>query len=385
MINIKDIIRFILQVREAFYIGTGNLASSVIGAIFWLLLASIVDSDVYGEINYYIAFASLFAVVSLLGLDIQVMTFLPKGNKIIFTESFILMLISSSIAALIIFIMFSSIFLALLVIGNNIFVLTIAETLGNKKYRIYPIIMLTNRILQLLLAIYLYIIFSIEGIIIGYAIPALIVGSLSIFHLQDIKYGLKLKFIRNKLKFAIYAYTFQISTVILIYIDKIILAPLFGFETLGLYQFAFQLLLFLAMIPMTLIQYLLPQEASNISKVNIKKIGLGLSILLSVIFFIASPVAINTFFPKYIEAIDAARIMAFGIVPMSINAIINAELLAKEKSKIVMLGSLAYIITLIILFIILGNMFDVMGLALAVVLSALFQSLVLLFAKIIIK
>ncbi|RMF30490.1 MAG: hypothetical protein D6752_03970, partial [Candidatus Nitrosothermus koennekii] len=167
----------------------------------------------------------------------------------------------------------------------------------------------------------------------------------------------------------------------ILYIDKLVIAPLFGFAILGLYQFAFQLLIFLSMIPMSLIQYLLPQEASSIDRKNIKLFGIVLSAILSLLLFFIFPLVIEIYFKAYEDAIDAARIMAFGIIPMTLNAILNAEFLGRERSFITMIGSLTYIISLILLFLLLGNLLGLIGLAISTLSAIILQTIVLLFFK----
>lgn len=383
MISLKDIIRLVLskENKEPLYVGIGNLSSSVIGAIFWLLLASIVNADIYGEINYYIAIATLAALFSLIGLDIPSITYLAKGDKTLFREATIFVLIISTIVSLILSMILSNISVGLLIIGNNLYVMTVAGILGRKEYKRYPIFMLILRTSQLLLAIILYFSIGIEGVILGYAIPTLVFGSLILTNIKDVKNAIRFALLTKKIRFIINTYIFQLSTTTLLYIDKLVIAPVFGFAVLGLYQFAFQLLIFLAMIPMTLIQYLLPQEASNIERKNIKSFGIIFAVILSIIFFFIFPIIIEIYFKAYTDAILASRIMAFGIIPMTLNAIFNAELLGRERSIIAMMGSLAYIISLILLFILLGNMLGLTGLAISTILATTLQTIILLGLK----
>jgi O-antigen/teichoic acid export membrane protein len=369
--NVFRIIRLFLskEARDPLYVASANLISSIIGAIFWLILASIVEVSIYGEVNYYIATASLAAAFSAFGLGISSITYTAKGEKTFLLEALMLILVTSSIASIIVAFLLANIMLALIIIGFNIFLLTVADILGNKQYKRYPLFAITNRSMQLILSIALYYLIGLNGIIIGYAIPSLFLGSFILRRFKEAVKHIRFNIIRAKFKFIIHTYLFQISSSLLLFADKLILASLFGFETLGLYQLAFQLLMFLSIIPGSLMQYLLPQEASNVNRAFIKRLGLILSIALLIIFFLASPMLIDTFFPKYKDAIDAARIMAFGIIPMSINAITNARLLGRENSRIALFGSLAYIGSIIPLFIILGDTFGIFGLGLSVVLT----------------
>lgn len=385
MMNFRDIIRLIFSKdnKEALYVGIGNLFSSAIGAIFWLLLASLVDANIYGEVNYYIALATLSALLSLIGLDIPSITYLARGEENLFREATILILIVSIITSIILGLILSNISVGLLVIGNNLYAMTATLILGKKRYNIYPIFMLVLRISQLLFAIILYFIIDVYGIILGYAIPPLVLGSLLFNNIKNIciiRDAIKFTYLKKKIRFVINTYIFQLSNTIL-YIDKLVIAPLFGFAILGLYQFAFQLLIFLSMIPMSLIQYLLPQEASSIDKKNIKLFGIVLSAILSLLLFFIFPLVIEIYFKAYEDAIDVARIMAFGIIPMTLNAILNAEFLGRERSFITMIGSLTYIFSLILLILLLGNLLGLIGLAISTLSAIILQTIVLLFFK----
>ncbi|MGI0014280.1 MAG: lipopolysaccharide biosynthesis protein, partial [Nitrososphaera sp.] len=153
--------------------------------------------------------------------------------------------------------------------------------------------------------------------------------------------------------------------------------PVFGFYILGLYQLGFQILLFAGVVPLSLGQYLLPQEASGAQGNRVKKIGLIFSISLALILYLSLDWLINSFYPRYTEAIVPAKVMIIGIIPATINAILNSELLGREQSKPVLISSISYVISLFLLIYILGANFGLMGLSVALVSSLSLQSIVL--------
>jgi len=59
----------------------GNIIASIIGAIFWLFLASFMTTEDYGQLHYFLSTAMLFSSLSLMGLGITVITFLAKGEQ----------------------------------------------------------------------------------------------------------------------------------------------------------------------------------------------------------------------------------------------------------------------------------------------------------------
>ena len=61
------------------YVAMGNLIISIIGGLFWFLLASILPTDNYGLLNYYVAIANILAIISVLGLNTTVITYIAKG------------------------------------------------------------------------------------------------------------------------------------------------------------------------------------------------------------------------------------------------------------------------------------------------------------------
>jgi O-antigen/teichoic acid export membrane protein len=133
----------------------------------------------------------------------------------------------------------------------------------------------------------------------------------------------------------------------------------------------------LSVIPASLFYYLLPQFSSGNKKRNVIYIALISAVLFASIAPIFIPVLINMFFPGYSDVILTAQIMSIGIVPMTINSILNSSLLAKGRSKIVLIGAVVYMSSSLILIYLLGTLVDLVGLGVAVVVSLSLQSLLL--------
>lgn len=83
------------------YTTLGGLGSTLLGAFFWFILASILEVENYGLVNYYIALASIFAALGTMGLNTTVTTYLAKGEREILYEANSLPLISGLLLALI--------------------------------------------------------------------------------------------------------------------------------------------------------------------------------------------------------------------------------------------------------------------------------------------
>ena len=83
-------------------IGFADISSAVIASIFWLYLASIINSEEYGEIQFFISFASIVFMFGLLGNRESITVYEAKNieiRKFLFTIS----LIGGTIASLIVF------------------------------------------------------------------------------------------------------------------------------------------------------------------------------------------------------------------------------------------------------------------------------------------
>ncbi len=341
----------------------GNLLSASLIGIFWLLLASIQTVEEYGKTNYLIAMASLFASAALLGLNTTLLKFIPKGLKKINIQANQLVLISGGIAA----IMASMVdwILGFFVIGMAFWMMTIYELLGKKQYKQYSIVMIASRASKFVIAIGFYYLFGVPGIVLGFAIGYLVFSYRYFISIK--KFSFNFDEVKSKMKFSSHAYSFNMSNAIFMFLDKLIILPLFGFATLGFYQLGFQFLLFIGMIPISFYQYLIPEESSGINKPRLRIFGFVVSISLMVIVFLSSPWILETFFPHFAASIDGFRIMSLGIVPMMIVWILNSKFLIQGKTKYVVIGSAIYVSMQISLFFYLGEMLGVLGLAIAVV------------------
>ena len=393
---------------EPSLVGIGNLAAGFIGGIFWLAFALITQVSDYGEANYYISLVSILSVMSIVGLNLAVMTFLPKGDERFRRQAGMIVVITNLMIAIPLIAITRSLPLALMLFGTSFFGMTIAEALGNKQYRKFPVLVIGQRAAQFVLAIALYFVLGIDGIIAGYGISALafsysfIKGQkhslMSLFATSrtawresmdksldsKISAGLKttmviVRDLKPKLAFITHAYSVTIAQSLTLYADKLFIAPVFGFATLGLYQLGFQFLMFLGVIPASLIHYLLPQESSGANRAIVRKLGLAISVIIAAILFFTLGWIIGWLFPTYADAISAARIMILGIIPMTANALFNSRSLGREDGRPVIIGAGIYLGALFLLLYVLGTLFGINGLAAGVVASLSIQSVALLF------
>jgi O-antigen/teichoic acid export membrane protein len=371
------LLRFLKSNKGLVYIIIGNIVGAILTGGFWLLLASLQSVEEYGKTSYMISMASLASSFALLGLNTAITTFIPKGHEKIHVAANQVVLISSIIAALIV--AQRDWLLGFFVVGMSFWMMSIYEFLGRKSYKQYAIANIGARGCQLLLSIVLYYLIGIPGIIIGFTISFFL---FSHRYIHSIKYfNRDFSEISGKMKFALHSYSFNMSNALLMYFDKIIIPPIFGYAILGYYQLGFQFLMFLGMIPISFFQYLIPEESSGNKKTKLRIIGFGLSIGLAVLLYFLSPTVINIFFPHYQNSLDAIRVISIGIIPMMIAYIINSKFLSEGNTRGVVIGAIIYQILQITLMILLGRLIEVTGIALSVVIALTGQALFLLLYK----
>jgi O-antigen/teichoic acid export membrane protein len=363
-------LRFLSSHKGLIYITLGNLLGAAATGAFWLLLALIQNADEYGKTNYEISIASLAASAALLGLNTTVTTYVAKGSNKINVQANQLILISSGIAAMIV--AFFNWILGFFVIGMAFWMMSTYELLGRKMYKQYAFVNIGARASQLFVSILLYYFLGITGIAIGFIISFLIFSQR--YFISTKEFSRDFSEVKNKIKFSLNIYSFNMSNAFLLYFDKLIIAPLFGYAVLGYYQLGFQFLLFLGMIPISFYQYLIPEESSGLKKSRVRFLGLLVSIGLTAILFLSSPWILQYLFPHYMASLDSMRIMSIGIIPMMIVWTLNSKFLNVGDTKYVLFGSAIYLTIQIGLIFYLGSTMNVIGLALAVVLALIAQA-----------
>ena len=323
----------------------------------------------YGQLNYVVAIASLSASISLLGLNTAVTTLVPQGHKQVDVQANQVILISASVCAIIV-----SLFnwlLGLFVIGMAFWMMSSYELLSRKLYSKYAINIIGARGSQLVLSIILYSFFGIQGIIIGFIISFF---AFSLTYFKTIpQFSKRFDKIRKEFKLSLHLYSYNLSNALLLYFDKLIIAPIYGYTILGYYQLGFQFLMFFSMISVSFYQYLIPEESSGKNRNKIRVYGIALSIIITVLIFVLAPVILKVFFPNYINSLNSIRILSLGIIPMMITGTLNSKFLAMKLTRYVLFSSIIYQVTQMILIIILGKEFGIEGISLSVVIALICQ------------
>ncbi len=348
-------------------IGIADVSAKGISAIFWFYIAAILGPEGYGEITYFLSIAIIASNVALLGSVNTIIVYTAKNVKIQSTLYF-LTLISGSITSIIVFFIFYDIGTSFLILGYVIFGLVSSELLGYKLYKNYSKYIITQRALMIVLSIGLFYIFGQDGILVGIALSfsPYIVGIIRGFKKTKINFNL----IKERASFLINSYLQTLAATLNNTIDKIIIAPLFGFALLGNYSLGIQFLTLLQIIPLTVSKYIIPQDSSGKENKKLKKITILTAVCLSVLGLTIGPPVITFIFPEFREAGSIIRIVSLSIVPYTVGLMYHSKFLGQEKSRKVLISSVIWIVSQILGIVILGSIYETNGIAGALVLGA---------------
>ena len=377
--KIKDLaIRF----QDLSAIGFGSISASAISAIFWFYIASLVGVENYGEISYYIAIAGVVGVISMIGSSNTVTVYTAKEEKILPQLSFIVIIIAF-ISSIALFFILYYLGASLYVLGYVIFGLATAELLGKKFYKDYSKYIITQRLLMVGLALAFYYLIGPHGVIIGVA-ASFFPYSIRLY--QGFK-GSKLdfSFLKSKRSFMINSYFLDLSRIFSGSVDKLIVAPLFGFTILGNYQLGIQFLTLLLLIPSIVANYTLPQDASGLHHKKLKKVAIIASVFITLVGITLGPIILPPLFPKFLHAKEVVQIMSLAAIPGTINFMYTSKLLGTLKNKILVVGSVIYVVVQVLSIIALGNLFGINGIASGYVISSSSEAIFLIYATRFIK
>lgn len=347
-------------------IGGANILGTIISALFWLFLATIITTEEYGEISYYIAIGSIASIIALIGGNTTITVYTAKKIPIASTI-FLISIISSVISALAILIIIQNIIVSTYVISYVIFVLVTSYYLGNKQFKKYSKIFILQKILFVALAIPLNYILGPNGVVLGLALSFFIPSYTFFKILKEMKINFPV--LRSKINFMRNSYGKDLARVISVQIDKIIIVPFFGFAILGNYYLGLQFLSILSILPVMIFQYTLSHDATGTPKHGLKKIIIVISIIIAIAGITIAPEILPIFFPNFEEAIIIIQILSLAIIPRTISAMYTSEFLGTEESQIVLKGAIISVIIQIPLILILGTYIGINGVAIALVIA----------------
>lgn len=367
-----DFMRRILRFKELNFLGLGNITSACISGVFWFYFASILGPSEYGKIGYLLSIGGIIGVISFFGAGTTITVSTAKNEKIQATI-FSWVVISSSIASIITYLVFHNYVISLYIIGYGIFNVSVADILGKKQFINYAKFVIYQKIIWVTLSIVLYYFIGIDGIILGLAISFLSYSFVIISGYRETEFSINV--VRKKFRLLLNNYILDLSKAFTNNIDKIIIVPIFGFTVLGNYQLGLQFLSLLSILPNIIFQYILPNDATGNLNKGLKKILILFSIVLALIGITLPPIIIPYFFPKFIGSTEIIQIMSLAIIPISINTTYVSKFLGNGRNRLVVIGSGISIGFLVPSIILLGQTLGIIGISFAYLISIVSESI----------
>ena len=365
--SLKKITKFIEKFKDLSSLGLGIGIANAMGGIFWFFMAALLGTEKYGEVSYLISIGIIASMISLIGSGNTITVYGAKGVKIQ-PPIFLIVILSSIITSTILFFIFVNDFsVSLYVIGYAIFMLITSDLLGKKLYRKYSKFIIIQKILMIALAIGLFYVFGIQGIVLGIAISFFPFGFLIYKEFKNSKMDFSL--VSSRVGFIFNNYLLDLTKAFNGSLDKLIIAPMLGFALLGNYQLGVQFIALLHIIPGIVFQYTLSHDATGNPNKSIKKIIILFSFFVAFLSIILAPILLPIIFPKFVEAIEIIQIMSIAIIPATVITTYISKFLGTVQSKIVLIGSGLYLGVQIPSILILGTIWGVNGAAVSIVIA----------------
>ena len=362
----KDI-KNIRGLRSVATIGSSNIIGTAITSVFWISIASLLGTESYGELSYFLAIIGISSIIAMIGGGYTMQVYAAKGVKIE-SSLYFLGIITSTVAAIILFLMFENFGVSICVIGIVAFNLILFEILGKKLYKKYFKIFVGQKILFVLIASAFYFVFgTIEGILVGYGVSLLLFSQIIYKSFKNNKVNFSL--IRERIKFLSHNYIAELSATARNHVDKLIIAPLLGFSFLGNYFLGLQVLAIMLIIPGIVFKYTLPEDSTGKSTGKIKILTIIVSFFIMLLGIFVAPLVIPIVLPEYATAVDLIPILSLVIIPRTISVMITSSFLGKENSKYVVIGNIITFGVLVVSLFPLAELFEITGVAIAYVIA----------------
>lgn len=370
----KTILKFLTNFRNLTLLGVSQIISSASLAIFWFVLAKLIETDQYGQISYFISIASIAGTFSLLGAGNTLLVL--RGKQIqIHTTFYFMVILALVITSITLFFVIGNASVNFYTIGYVLFSLITVDLLGAKLYSNFAKILISQRILMISLGIGFYFIFGFEAIIFGLGLSFIPY----IFFIYKVIVDKKIDFslIKNHSKFLISNYFLDLARILFIHVDRLIIPIILSFSILGNYQLGVQIVSITYLLPATVFQYILPKESSGENISRLKKLTVVFSIIIVGIVVLVAPIGITILFPKFVETIGIVQIMSIQLIPATITYMFMSKFMAEEKSFFVVVGSIIGTAAKISTIFFFGTIFGITGVAIAFVLSSIAEAIFL--------
>ena len=376
--GIERIKEKIFGLKGLAWIGFGDIAGSGITAIFWFYIASILETDSYGEIHYLLGIAGIAFTFSKFGSPHVITVFSAKKTEINSTL-YLISLIIAGISASIIFILILSPEPSFIVLGYIIGALVLAEMLGRNLYKLYAKYVLSQKILTVIFGLVFFHLMGIEGILFGIALSHLpfIARFVNEFRHDKIDFNK----IKQNFDFISNNYILVLADGFRNNVDKLIIVPLLGFSILGNYALGMQIFAILMLGSNIVFKYVLSHDAQGIPKTKIKNLTIISSVVFAALGFFISPILIPLTFPNFIPAIDVIQIVSIAVIPATIGQMQISKFLGNENSRPVLISRILGMVSMLSGVLLLGPLYGLQGLAFSYLLSSTIQTGFLFFSS----
>jgi len=361
----------IITLKGLLAIGISDVVGGGIQTFFLFYVAILINPEQYGELFYFLSIGNLASAISLLGSKNTLLVYLPKKVSI-HSTLYLICIIGVTITTIILFFIFYDVGLSVYVLGSVFFGLAGTEILGRKLYFLYSKFLLTQKILMVTLAIGLFYLMGIDGIILGIGLSLFLYIILIIKAFKESKINFSL--VRERFGFMMNNYIITIINTGGNSIDKLILGPLLGFTLLGNYQLGLQFIAAFQIFPVIIFKYILPHDASGNPNKKLKRLSIIASIVFTIALITLSPFVVPFLFPKFINVIEVIQIASVSLIPYTISIIYSSKFVGKEESRTALLGVLIYAITLVFLILFLGSIIGISGAAIGYTLASSLQA-----------
>ena len=370
-----NLIKQIKGLKSISQIGAATAGGNAIAALFWIYMADLMGQEDYGELGYMLSIAAIASTISIVGGQWTMSVYTAKGVRIESSLYFI-SIITSTVTAIILYFLFENVGMSVYVIGVVIFNLFVAEILGKKRYKTYSKIFFLQKIILVTLAILLYYILGAEGVLLAYGISYLVFTSRIISALRNHEFNFGL--LRQRFKFWMFNYIIQLSNSARAQIDILLIGPLFGFTLVGNYFLGLQIMGLFLILPLIIFKYTLPQDSSGSSTKQIKIITVVMSIGFALLGIFVAPEVIPLILPEYADTVELIPLLSLAIIPRTVTTMLMSGFLGKENNMHLLVGNLIAFSIVVLGILYLPEYFDIMGLAIAYVLSVTIQTIYLL-------
>ncbi|MEW6221935.1 MAG: FAD:protein FMN transferase [Candidatus Hadarchaeota archaeon] len=345
-------------------VSVAQISATLLGAIFWMVLAAIIHPVAYGYLSWLVSIATIISVICSVGLGKTIVTYFQKEKSQELLGGLVFLVSVLSVAAGAVTALVLGLPSGLLVVGLSVFSMAVHLELARRNYKKYMWLWVGVRALSLAIPLLFYWISgSTAGILVGMAAVYLVFSAGVLRHLRT-SFGK----IKEKRGFIYGAWGADVGGAAVSFLDKILIGSLFGMALLGYYNFAYRIFVLLGVLPQVLFFYLLPERSSGADTKRVEHVGIIFSFVLAVAVFLLAPVLIPLAFPGFTEGIIAVQLMALALIPATAVVIKSSEMYSKENTGVVLGSRLLAIGVGVVGISALGRHLGLLGLAVALLL-----------------